>query len=162
MALAAGVDLTALDVSARMLERARQRLGTSATNVRFCDEDLFAHQPSEPYDTVVVNFFLNVFAASALPRVLAHLGSLLRPGGRLFVGDFAPPVTGRIERWLQKAYYLPPLTLFWLVTKNPWHPLYDYRPLATQSGFDLCAHHTLPIFGIGPRWLSTLVFEKSS
>ena len=165
-ALARGAHPTALDTSSVMLERARLRLGqlpvgSGAERVRFCCEDFFAHRAPEPYDRVVANFFLNVFAESMLPRCFARLSELVRPGGTLLIGDFAPPVDHPVERALQRAYYLPPLALFHLLTRNPWHGLYDYRPVAERAGFTLHAHDRTRIFGFGPRWLSTLRFVKA-
>ena len=159
-ALAVGARPTALDASPAMLARARARLGVRGADVTFCCEDLFAHAAPQPYDTVVANFFLNVFAESVLPRAVERLNELVRPGGLLLVGDFAPPVAGFCERALQRAYYWPPLALFRWLTQNPWHPLYDYRPLAERSGFSLLGHERVRIFGVGPSWLSTLSFVR--
>jgi hypothetical protein len=47
------------------------------------------------------------------------------------VADFRAPTSGLLEL-LQKAYYLPPLFLFHLVTATPLHPLYDYRAIARR------------------------------
>lgn len=159
-ALARGCRPHALDSSKAMLAQARRGLGAQAEHVVFCCEDVFAHRPDQPYDTVVANFFLNVFSEARLPRVLVRLNELLRPGGELLVGDFAPPVAGRLERALQSLYYLPPLYLFRLLTRNPYHPLYDYRPIAETCGFRFRGQQTRRIFGLGPAWLSTLRFEK--
>jgi len=161
-ALAAGARPTALDASPAMLERAQTRLGPRAREVQFCCEDVFAHAAAQPYDTVVANFFLNVFAESLLPRVTRRLTELVCPGGSLLIGDFAPPVANRLARALQRAYYWPPLALFRLLTNNPWHPLYDYRPEVERLGLELVAHHRVRIFGLGPRWLSTLCFVKDA
>jgi len=161
-ALAAGAHPTALDASPAMLERAEGRLGARAREVRLCCDDVFAHAAPEPYDVVVANFFLNVFSESELPRAARRLTELVRPGGSLLVGDFAPPVASRLERALQRAYYWPPLALFRLLTKNPWHPLYDYRPEFARLGLELVGHERVRIFGIGPGWLSTLSFAKGS
>ena len=161
-ALDAGAEPTALDSSSAMLDRARSRLGPRARDVRFRCEDVFAHEAPQPYDTVVANFFLNVFAESGLPPAIARLSQLVRPGGTLLIGDFAPPASHPIERALQRAYYWPPLVLFRVLTQNPWHPLYDYRPLVERCGFTLLAHERVRIFGIGPSWLSTLSFAKAT
>lgn len=161
-ALEARAQVTALDASPAMLERAKNRLGPRAREVQFHCEDLFAHEATQPYDTVVANFFLNVFAEAALPSVLTRLSELVRPGGTLLIGDFAPPALGPRERALQRAYYWAPLALFRLLTQNPWHPLYDYRALTERTGFAQVAHEPLRIFGIGPSWLSTLSFVKAA
>lgn len=159
-ALAAGARPTALDSSPGMLARARRRLGGAAAGVRFCCEDVLAHQPEQAYDSVVANFFLNVFSQSRMPRVLERLIGWLRPGGTLLIGDFAPPSARVLERTLQRAYYLPPLSLFWLTTGNAWHPLYDYRELAARRGLGLVREERVRVFRWGPRWLSSMTFQK--
>jgi len=158
-AVATGATITALDSSARMLVRARSRL-QQPDSVRFLCEDVLSHEPVEPYDVVVANFFLNVFSMEDMPRVLARLAGYLSPGGTLLVGDFAPPGQSLVERWVQRAYYLPPLLLFHLLTQNAWHPLYDYEPAARQAGLVPIAHDKVRIFGFGPRWLSNQSFGK--
>jgi demethylmenaquinone methyltransferase/2-methoxy-6-polyprenyl-1,4-benzoquinol methylase len=161
-ALSQDAQPTALDASKAMLERARRRLGAAANKVHFCCEDVFAHRPNAPYDVVVANFFLNVFSTARMPHVLTRLCDLLRPGGTLLIGDFSPPAPGRVERTLQRAYYLPPLLSFWLLTGNAWHPLYDYRPVAASLKLRFLSDERVRIFGVGPRWLSTLRFVKDA
>jgi SAM-dependent methyltransferase len=158
-AVAAGAIPTALDTSPRMLARARRRLA-NPESVRFCCEDIFEHRPRWPYDVVVANFFLNVFSRDTLPHVLERLSNCLTIGGTLLIGDFTGPEGGFWAQSLQRAYYLPPLLLFALLTKNPWHPLYDYSNAARRAGFTLVEQEHVRIFSIGPPWLSTLKFVK--
>jgi ubiquinone/menaquinone biosynthesis C-methylase UbiE len=126
-----GAEVTLLDTSSAMLDRARRRfersgLTVGAPGVELRLEALEAHAPERPYDVVVASFFLNVYGQRSLGGALARLGELVRPGGRLVVTDFAAPSTARTLRAVQRAYYVPPLVLFRVLTKNPWHPLYDY------------------------------------
>ena len=79
-AVDAGLEVTALDLSPRMLGRLERRLGDRAPRVRFCREDFRAHRGG-PYDALALNFFLNVFGERELDAVLDHAVSLLRPGG---------------------------------------------------------------------------------
>ena len=161
-AIAVGARPTAVDVSEAMLDRARRRLGPDSRSVGFCCQDILAHEPALQYDAVVANFFLNAFSVASMPSVLECLIRLLRTGGSLLVGDFAPPSENVILATLQRAYYLPPLALFRILTDNPWHPLYDYRPHAQRCGLRLTDHRRYRIFGLGPRWLSTLRFVKTA
>ena len=86
-----GLDVVALDLSPRMLARLRGRLGDRAGDVRFHCEDFLAHRGG-PYDALALNFFLNVFDAFEVERVLDHALALLGPsGGRIAIADFAPP-----------------------------------------------------------------------
>ncbi len=159
-ALLRGVEATLLDASPEMLQRAELRLGKASGKVVFCCEDVFAHRPSQPYDSVVANFFLNVFAQPVVPRVLEQLCAWLKPGGTLLIGDFRAPAPGPVQKALQWAYYLPPLALFRVMTGNAWHPLYDYRPIAERCGLTFAGETTARVFRFGPAWLSTLAFKK--
>lgn len=143
-----------------MLRRAQRRLGAAHTEVEFRCESVFEHRPRQPYDAVVANFFLNVFSPSSMPKVLRRLKSFLRSEGLLLIGDFAPPANRWFERLAQYLYYLPPLVLFRLLTKNAWHPLYDYRVVAGQLGLALVGVERVRVFRHGPSWLCTLKFSK--
>ena len=85
---------------------------------------------------------------------------MLKPGGVLLVGDFAPPVKNPLGFALQWAYYLVPLVFFWLVTGNAFHGLYDYRKPASQCGLRVEHIDYVRIFGWGPRWLCSMTFIK--
>jgi hypothetical protein len=128
--------------------------------VRFLHEDVFQHDSSPPYDAVIANFFLNVFSPGELERSLRKLASLTRHGGLLLVGDFAPASKNPLIFPLQWLYYMLPLVFFWLVTRNAFHGLYDYRSLAAHCDLRLESYETERIFGIGPRWLCRLSFRK--
>jgi demethylmenaquinone methyltransferase/2-methoxy-6-polyprenyl-1,4-benzoquinol methylase len=126
-----GAEVTLLDTSSAMLDRAQHRferdgLAVGAPGVELRLEALEAHTPARPYDVVVASFFLNVYGQSSLSGAIARLGELVRPGGRLVVADFAAPSAARTLRAVQRAYYVPPLVLFRVLTQNPWHELYDY------------------------------------
>jgi ubiquinone/menaquinone biosynthesis C-methylase UbiE len=157
-ALGSGAKVTWLDQSPEMLDLARQRPG--ARQARFVNGDILSHETGVPYDVVVANFFLNVFSPDDVRRVLAHLVSLLKPGGVLMVGDFAPRVKNPLGRLLQWAYYLVPLVFFWLVTGNAIHGLYDYKKPAADQGLALKSIEHVRIFRWGPRWLCSMTFEK--
>ena len=159
-AVAAGMRATALDSSAAMLERARQRLGAARNQVHFLCENIFDHRPNRPYDIVVANFFLNVFSPSVMPSVLGRLSDFLGSDGVLVIGDFAPPAPHWFEQLLQRTYYLLPLAIFWLLTDNAWHPLYDYRLTARRCGLLLTGFDRVRVFRHGPSWLCTLKFSK--
>lgn len=135
LAARAGARVTLLDSSKAMLARAKARFDREQEGVAhapvFAAQTLEAHRPHR-YDVVVASFFLNVFSEPELPRAQACLCDLVRAGGRLVVVDFAAPRSSRAFAALQRAYYLPPLGLFHLLTHNPWHPLYDYGAVMAQ------------------------------
>lgn len=127
-----GARVTVIDTSPRMLDKARDRFRCAGLEASFHRADALAHQKS--YDQVVAPFFFNVFAGHEVAPAMIRVAHLLRSGGQLTVVDFRAPSDFGPFRLLQKLYYLPPLTLFHLWTRTPWHPLYDYPALFSQSG----------------------------
>ncbi len=77
-----GVVVTGLDCSAAMLRRFRRQLRRQQLEAEIVRADLFEHEVAGPgYDAVAANFVLNVFPVEQMRRLLAHLGSLVRPAG---------------------------------------------------------------------------------
>jgi len=70
-AVEAGFDVTAIDLSPRMLGRLQARLGPRAAKATLCCEDFRSHAGG-PYDAIALNFFLNVFDTLEVDRVLDH------------------------------------------------------------------------------------------
>jgi demethylmenaquinone methyltransferase/2-methoxy-6-polyprenyl-1,4-benzoquinol methylase len=75
---------------------------------------------------VVANFFLNVFTEPVMETVLAHLTMMLKPGGKLLIGDFSYPRGWLAARAMQRGYYYLSMVSFWLLGGTPLHPIYDY------------------------------------
>jgi len=150
-AVRAGIRVTALDLSPRMLARLERRLGDRVGEVDMRCEDFLVHEGG-PYDAVALNFFLNVFDVSELERVLDHAVALLRPdGGRIAIADFAPPRT-RVQRGLFELHYRPLLWAAWALGLAPLHPIYDYRARVGARGGRLVAEHRFGVY-------ESLVFE---
>lgn len=80
----AGADITAIDLSERMLERARRRARTLGLSPRLERMDVEALElPDDGFDAAVASF---VFCSVADPlRGLRELRRVLRPGGRLLL-----------------------------------------------------------------------------
>ena len=88
------VTLTLLDLSQGMLDRAAAKF--QAVDAEGCIEvvcsDVLRHERPGHYDIVVANFFLNVvYRAHDEEAVLARLATMLKPGGKLLIGDFSYP-----------------------------------------------------------------------
>jgi SAM-dependent methyltransferase len=87
---AAGVRVTGLDASERMLARlAAKPGGSSLTTVR---GDMAGPLPDGPFDVVLVarNTLFNVTSAEGQTSCLAEVARVLRPGGRFVVEAFVP------------------------------------------------------------------------
>jgi SAM-dependent methyltransferase len=77
--------VTAVDGSARMLERNRREVGDST--VRYVEADIFDLQPDRRYDAVFFGFWLSHVPPDAFDGFWSLLGSCLRPGGRVAFVD---------------------------------------------------------------------------
>jgi demethylphylloquinol methyltransferase len=122
------VTLTLLDLSQGMLDRAAGKF--QAVDAEGCIElicaDVLKHERPGHYDIVVANFFLNVFTEPMMETVLAHLATMLKPGGKLLIGDFSYPRGRFTTRAMQRGYYYVSMFSFWLLGGTPLHPIYDY------------------------------------
>ena len=118
------VSLTLLDLSQGMLDRAKSKFQAvdAEGSLELICSDVLKHQRPGHYDVVVANFFLNVFTEP----VLAHLATLLKPGGKLLIGDFSYPRGRLATRAMQCGYYYISMFSFWLLGGTPLHPIYDY------------------------------------
>ncbi len=61
-----------------------------------------------------------------MKAVLMHLTTLLKPGGKLLIGDFSYPRGSLRVRAMQRAYYYLSMVSFWLLGGTPLHAIYDY------------------------------------
>ena len=110
--------VTVLDSSAGMLGRAearvRKKLPKSRSRVAFKHADALTETFSpNTYDALVTCFFLDVFPAELLERLVPKLGQALTPGGHWLLADFAAPHT--LEQPLPRFYsqiMVPPMYAF--------------------------------------------------
>lgn len=132
-----GSEVTLLDPSGPMLDRARHRLREAMRErpeaVHFVQQTWHQYRPEGTFDAVFAPFFLNIFAKDELPSVLGRLPTMLSAGGRFIVADFARPRAGWLGA-LQRLYYLPPLGLFSALGAASWHELYDYSLELARAG----------------------------
>ena len=96
--------LTAIDGSPEMLAVARRRLGD--TPVILVEEDLFAWQPHDRYDTIFFAFWLSHVPPSRFESFWGTLRDAVAVGGRVLFVDTGPAeagferfVPGRASRW---------------------------------------------------------------
>jgi demethylmenaquinone methyltransferase/2-methoxy-6-polyprenyl-1,4-benzoquinol methylase len=122
------VILTLLDTSPLMLERAASKFRAAGIegSIEVICSDVLKHKRPAHYDVIVANFFLNIFTEPSMRVVLAHLATMLKPGGKLLIGDFAYPQGWSTTRALQRTYYYLSMFAFWLCGGTPLHQIYDY------------------------------------
>jgi demethylmenaquinone methyltransferase/2-methoxy-6-polyprenyl-1,4-benzoquinol methylase len=140
-----GVNVTAIDLSPRMLagfEAGLAREGLTATVLR---GDVAEHCPDAPYDAVVAHYFLNLYDAQGAREMLAVLLALLRPGGQMLIADFAPAPGQRLSRVLTGLYYGPVNWIAWLLGFCALHPILDYPALLRGSGLRIVDTSHFPL-----------------
>jgi len=149
-AAALGARVTAVDLSSRMLDRFGVRLERAGLQAELICQDVRLHGASG-YDLVVANFFLNVFDRAEMERVLAHLAARLRPGGELWIADFARPPRGLFRGAFARLYYRPVNLAAWLLGLCSLHPIYDYEPSLSSLGWECVDRLGVPLgFAGGP------------
>ena len=148
-----GVQVTALDLSPRMLSRLRRRRDAEGLELTIEEGDVAKHVPEAPYDVVVANYFLNLFAPREATAMLEHLQRLVRPDGWLWFADFAPASGDRLGRGLTRAYYTPLNLAAWLLGLCARHPIPDYPALLAAVGMELVDCERFPVvFGPDPAY----------
>jgi SAM-dependent methyltransferase len=130
-----------------MLARFRAALDREGLAAETLAGDVADHRPVAPYDAVVAHYFLNLWDAPLAGAMLAHLRSLVRPGGRLVVADFARPAGGLVSRLLANAYYRPIDWLAWAMGFCALHPILDYGALLPAAGFRIAREQRFAVLG---------------
>lgn len=125
------VQVTAVDVSCRMLEIARRRVGQMGDGFQqraqyFCTE-LTAFQPQANFDLIATHFFLDCFSTSELQDVVQRIAGWAAPGARWVVSEFHQPSHGLAHLWtgavVRSLYAAFRVTTGLRVTRLPhWHP----------------------------------------
>lgn len=82
----AGCTVAGLDVSAAMLERARERLG-GAVDLRLTEGGRFPFEGGR-FDLVTMSMVLHEIPAAERAEVLREMARVTAPGGRMLVTDF--------------------------------------------------------------------------
>lgn len=82
-----GLDVTGVDISASMLEKARAHARETDTTLRFIEGDFLVRIPHAPVDLLIClgNSLPHLESRDALAAVLTHWRSLCAPGGRIII-----------------------------------------------------------------------------
>jgi ubiquinone/menaquinone biosynthesis C-methylase UbiE len=123
-----------VDLSARMLELARQRAGTHGIAYHQADALTLPLAPAE-YDLIATHFFLDCFDERDLEILIERTARASQPGALWLISEFRRP------QWA--APLLSTLYLFFrLTTGLTTRRLTDHRPLLVKHGFRLRREET--------------------
>ncbi len=127
------VEIDSVDLSRRMLDLARRRIGTDG-RVHLLQADARSFEPSGSYDAIVAHFFLDCLSNSETQDLIARLSKALRPGGKWIVSEFQIPEAGLMSfaaSSIVSALYLA----FRVCTGLRVNRLPDHRTALSRSGF---------------------------
>ncbi len=159
-----GAHVTLVDRAAPMLARARRRFAAAGCAARFVAGDVLAPRPElapAGFDRVVAAFFLDTLECADLAPSIALLCRLLRPGGALTIVDFGAPSERRWIRALQQLHHAPPMLLFGLLARNPWHGLYDLDAAVAAAGQPLQLERRIEIRVLGIPLYASCTWRSS-
>jgi len=148
-----GADVTAVDLSETMLKHFRKRITKEKPpkEIRIIHDDIFNVRDTGQYDMVISNFFLNVFSETRVREVANHLGTLVRPGGYLVVGEFVLPEQG----WrgiVQTINWYIAISIYSSTTEAVFHPVWDYPGLVKGAGCTIEHIEYFDILGVNLYW----------
>jgi demethylmenaquinone methyltransferase/2-methoxy-6-polyprenyl-1,4-benzoquinol methylase len=135
-----GATVRGIDVSARMLDQARQNVerhgyGQQIELVEMGVAEL-DREPRSGYQVVMSGLCLSELAAVERAFCLAQAYRLLEPGGLLLLADEVVP-QGMLRRILHAAVRVPLAFLTHVLTQTTTHALHDLPQEVEQAGFVL-------------------------
>jgi len=150
-----GAQVTAIDLADAMLQRVSKGFAREGLPSELICGDVASHQPTELYDVVVANYFLNLFDVERARAMARHLCGLVKPGGKLLITDFALPVGGPVNRLISEVYYRPVNWIAWALGFCALHPILDHACLIEPMGFRIRSARRFPVlFGANPAYVS--------
>ncbi len=138
---ARGLDVTAVDQSPEMIERARERLAQGTVgDVTFIEQTAAETDRFDPesFAVVVASLVFSDMSPSERSFVLEHAHRVLRAEGRLVIADEVRP-RGRLSGVLFRLIRAPQALLTWLVTGAVSRPVEGLRDSIEQAGFRVIA-----------------------
>jgi hypothetical protein len=109
---------------------------------------VFEFAPVDPFDRVVANFVLNVFAGNGLGLAIDAMASWVAPGGEVTVADFAPVRGSLAQRMLAHAHYWPVALAARALGLCQLHAPHAYRPMFEARGFALASSRDIGLYRV--------------
>ncbi|MDX1452901.1 MAG: class I SAM-dependent methyltransferase [Oleiphilaceae bacterium] len=146
-----GARVSVVDISPTMLGKFKQHLNEHPARATLAIEaiqsDALKVEDEGFYDMVVANFYLNIFERDKMLSQLKHLIKLLKPGGKLVIGDFAPPSGSLLNKSIQNLYWYTAATACFAAAGNAIHEIYNYAEILEKQGLQVKETKTFSVLG---------------
>ncbi len=128
--------VTSVDASQAMIDKARQRLGAAGATVEFIHADALEWQPpGGTFDIVVTHFFLDCFREDQLRLLIPKIASAASPRATWLLADFKEADCG-LRRWRSQLILRVMYVFFRLVTRLPARRLTKPDAMLAATGFE--------------------------
>jgi ubiquinone/menaquinone biosynthesis C-methylase UbiE len=130
-------ELTCVDASPRMLERARRRANRSGISAQWINATIPAWlPPAGSFDAIVSCFFFDCFPRDQLGAMVAALAAGATSDATWLVVDFAMPDRG-VAHWRARAIHAAMYRFFRVAARLPARRLTPPDPFLRAHGFQL-------------------------
>jgi demethylmenaquinone methyltransferase/2-methoxy-6-polyprenyl-1,4-benzoquinol methylase len=155
--------VTILDLSPSMLERAARKFRAAGMqdSVEIICSDMLKHERTAYYDVVVVNFFLNMFPEPTVKVMMDHLANMIKPSGKMLIGDFSYPTGGAATRAIQQFYYFSAMFNAWLFGATSLHPIHDYPSYFEAVNLQTAGVRYFPVSSFLPASFASITAVKA-
>lgn len=160
MAAQRGAHVTCIDLSEKMLGVLARRLQAAGQSAELICGNAFDHHPTEPYDAVAANYFLNIFYREDMERMLVHGAGLVKPGGKFLIADVSPAQGSLPARLFNIVYLKLAMVTFWLCGLVPLHRNYDYLEAFPKAGLAVEHIRTFRFLRFGPILFRTIIARR--
>lgn len=157
-----GAEVTCIDIAPKMLENGKKSFDKAGVSGEFICSDIMKHDRIEYYDAVAANFFLNVYSEKEMKLILTHLTSLIKPGGKLLIADFALIEGNTFQKIVQSINYRVATGFYWLFGIEAIHPVYDYKKYFGELGLTLKNTKKFRFYKIGPDAYQSITAVKNN
>ena len=141
-----GAQVTAIDLNPEMLDVARQKLAPAANQVNLQEiaaAEIADRFPPDHFDAAATSLVLSEMSEQEQAYVLAAVGRVIRPGGRLVVADEVWP-TGFFARLRYACVRLPLAFITYLLTQTTTVAVQHLAERIQEAGFRIIEEQKLP------------------
>ncbi len=125
-----------VDISEGMCQQAQKKLKTInyTSKIEFRIGSFQQLQPSETFDLISTNYFMDVFTSKQLDEYIPLLLTHLKPSGLWYCTDFYNPAKLRLKDYLFKPFLFILYLFFRVVCNLPAKKLVPYFEKLAQNG----------------------------